>query len=113
VAVCTAVRNAYTQFFEVVCQRSGITQGLFLQLNKLLCPGKFEGQCHCGNCVNVRTALFTRENSFIDLFTKLAIMGDQHSAARTTERLMCCETDDIGNTDRRRHYLRGNQPGNV
>src|SRR5690606_20003642 len=69
--------------------------------------------CHCRDCVDMGSALFSWENALINLLAQFTVMTDYHSATWTAEGLMGGETDNVGNPDGRGDFLCSNQTGDV
>ena len=69
---------------------------LVLEMVELLCLGQAEGDGHCGELVDVGTALQAGEDSPVYLLRQAGVGGEDAGPSRATERLMGGEGDDVG-----------------
>ena len=78
-----AKRDAQSALLELVSHRLGILECLRLQSLELFGLRQFESQRQAGENIDMRSALFAREDGLVDLLCDGRVGGQQHRAART------------------------------
>ena len=109
----TAVWEAQSARLQLGRQPNGVCQRLPLKLFELLARSDAQRDRQPGHGIDVRSALFAREDGAVKLARQVFAMSDKHGAPRSVERLVGGEADDIGDADRIGVDASGDQAGHM
>ncbi len=112
-AVRAAERNAQSALGKLVCHCNGVLDGLVLQFLELLGLRQFERQRQRREYIDMRSALFTGEDGFVEFLGDVGFGGHQHCAAWTIERLVSRRHDHIRDADGGGNHARRHQTADV